>query len=344
MASLAQENERTCNASVLPVIKNRVASKDFRILRIEEYNMLESSQYTVKQLKEIARAYSLRLSGKREELVSRIYNYFVRSNSAKIIQNAWRRYVVRECSKLRGPGVIYRSRCINETDFFTMSALSDISINDFVSYKCPIDGKVYGFDINSLIRLIEQKNACNPYTRELLPSNLSYNVNRLKRLFNVTNDCIKTQPAEIEPTEIDVITPEKALEFSAINVFHAIDELGNITNYDWFWSLGRIQLIRFIREIADIWGYRAQLPTDMKLQVCPPDGNPFAQLGLQTLTSRSRIELQKSSIEVINRMVTHGVDESARSLGANYVLCALTLVSAPAASAFPWLYDAVAGL
>ena len=220
-----------------------------------------------------------------------------------------------------------------------MEDLADVPASAFVSYQCPVDGKVYGFDIGSLERLLDEQGTCNPYTREPLPRGLAGDLTRLRRLLSATGD---TSP--VGPAAPGVVSPEKALEFAAIAVFHSIDALGNISNYDWFWSLRRVQLIRFIRELADIWVYRAQLPTSIKRQVCPPDGNPFAGTGMQLLPALDIHDLRRSGLGVMSRMVTKGVDESARSLGANYVLCALTLVSPPAASAFPWLYDAVAGM
>jgi hypothetical protein len=322
-----------------PKPKRRVPSGEFRIIGVDEYDLLKTLSYTVKQLKEIARAYSLRVSGARAELQARIYGHLRDSSSARAIQRCWRGYIARTCARLRGPGLMRRSDCINETDFFSMAPLVDVPADAFASYRCPVDGKVYGFDIVSLERLLAQKGACNPYTREPLPEGLVKDLGRLRRLLAAGGGT--ASPSSAPP---DVIDPDKALEFSAISVFHAIDELGNISNYDWFWALRRVQLIRFIREMADIWGYRAQLPASTKRQVCPPEGNPFLGIGLQYLPALQMHDLRRAGLEVMDRMVTLGVDESARSLGANYVLCALTLVSPPAASAFPWLYDAVAGV
>ena len=38
-----------------------------------------------------------------------------------------------------------------------------------------------------------------------------------------------------------------------LDVFQAIDNLGHYTNEDWFTNLNRIDLIRFIRELSDIY-------------------------------------------------------------------------------------------
>jgi hypothetical protein len=46
-------------------------------------------------------------------------------------------------------------------------------------------------------------------------------------------------------------------------------------------------------------------------------------------------------LEVLEKMVNTGANRDSKCLGAYYVLGALTLVSTDAASALPWLYQAV---
>ena len=50
-----------------------------------------------------------------------------------------------------------------------------------------------------------------------------------------------------------------------LELFQYMDELGNYTDCKWFTSLNRTQLIKFVRELMDIWEYRAQLD-DMMLK------------------------------------------------------------------------------
>ena len=127
-----------------------------------------------------------------------------------------------------------------------------------------------------------------------------------------------------------------------ISLFQYIDSLGNLTDHTWFWNLGRINLIRFLRELTDIWSYRAQLSEEVKRQIVPPMGNPFRQVDIRTLPALSMIRLRENALNIIERLVTYGIDSSSKSLGAIYVLSALTLVSEPAANTLPWLYDSVA--
>jgi hypothetical protein len=53
-------------------------------------------------------------------------------------------------------------------------------------------------------------------------------------------------------------------------------------------------------------------------------------------------QIKRIALNIIETMVKQGATESNRSLGANYVLCALTLVSPEAAESLPWLYQSVA--
>ena len=51
----------------------------------------------------------------------------------------------------------------------------------------------------------------------------------------------------------------------------AVDSLGNYSDVNWFLKLSKRQLIRYIRELHDIWNYRAQLTSEIKLKICFPD-------------------------------------------------------------------------
>jgi hypothetical protein len=46
-------------------------------------------------------------------------------------------------------------------------------------------------------------------------------------------------------------------------------------------------------------------------------------------------------LEVLEKLVNTGVDKDSKSLGAYYVLGALTLVNPDAATSLPWLFQSV---
>ena len=61
-----------------------------------------------------------------------------------------------------------------------------------------------------------------------------------------------------------------------------------------------------------------------------------------SLPNYSLETLKRNALTIIEHLVRRGVNENSRALGANYVLCALTLVSSGAANSLPWLYQSVA--
>jgi hypothetical protein len=71
--------------------------------------------------------------------------------------------------------------------------------------------------------------------------------------------------------------------------------------------------------------------------------DPFINLGImQTNMMNNNYDiLANISLTLIEKMVYSGLEQDSRSLGALYVLTALTLVSPNAAEAMPWLYSSV---
>ena len=89
--------------------------------------------------------------------------------------------------------------------------------------------------------------------------------------------------------------------------------------------------------------YRADLSFTTKREICPPTGDPF--MGINIVNNRyatmSLNDLRIISLNIIEALVTKGINTASKYLGSNYILCALTLVSDDAANAYPWLYESV---
>jgi hypothetical protein len=141
------------------------------------------------------------------------------------------------------------------------------------------------------------------------------------------------------------LSREKQEELFIVDLFQHINTLGNYSDSEWFIALQRSDLIRFIRNIHDIWFYRANLSQEMKEKICPPNGNPFvlhnAHVNLNVLTLLTDPEIRTICVSIIERMVRRGVSREDQCLGAFYVLATLTIVNQDARNAMPWLYEAV---
>lgn len=144
----------------------------------------------------------------------------------------------------------------------------------------------------------------------------------------------------------DVLTPQQRYRQNVLHLFQSINFLGHYSDPDWFLHLTYQQHITFLRELMDIWNYRAELSYNARALIYPPYGNPFPHHITGWLTHQFYAYLTLENIvninmTIIERLTTTAMQESDRCLGANFVLCALTLVSIPAREALPWLYQSV---
>ena len=190
-------------------------------------------------------------------------------------------------------------------------------------------------NINSNIILT---NVQNPFTNIFFSYKILIQLLEYIRLSNLLKISVNLNYEELANLSI-----AKQLEMKILTLFQRMDSLGNYTNIKWFNDLDKYGLILFIRELADIWNYRASLSQEIKREIVPPLGNPFynGDINVINLTQYNFIQIKKYAIFIIDLMVNKGINENSCSLGSYYVLCALTLVSREAAEALPWLYEAV---
>jgi hypothetical protein len=137
------------------------------------------------------------------------------------------------------------------------------------------------------------------------------------------------------------LSQKKIMELKAISLFHKIDSFGHITDVTWFTGLTREMCIKYIKELYDIWNYRAQLSPLVMREIVPPSGNPFMGLQLHLAQNQGEDYLRRTSLKIMELMVKSGYSQDNKALGAYYVLAALTLVSQDAREALPWLYQSV---
>lgn len=319
----------------------KIHNDDFIIPDEKNYNIITKYTYSIKQLKFIAQNYKLKISGIRKELVNRIYTYLRLSYFIIKIQKRFRGIIQRKYINYHGPAFFKRSLCTNETDFFTMDELSSLPYYQFFSFK-DHDGFIYGFDIISLYNLIYksrksgQHDVKNPYNRTLIPSYIFRNISTLIRLSKILNLPIET---EIEQDKT-ILSLQKLVELRSLELFQNIDYLGNYSNSEWFLSLNKVDLIKLMRELCDIWNFRAQLSIEIKRSICPPYGDPFRNFGISYINNENNLFMVKKYIlEVLEKFVNTGIDRDSKSLGCYYVLGALTLVNPNAANSLPWLYQ-----
>jgi hypothetical protein len=323
------------------VIKKTVKINDDKISipTIETYNEITKYNYNVAQLKSFAKHFKLKISGNKNELLIRIYSYLYFSSYIIKIQKVFRGLLANRYKTLHGPACINRKLCTNNTDFITLEPIKEINYHQFLSYK-DTDGFIYGFDIISLHNLYfkSNKEIKNPYNRNVLPDIVFKNLKSILRLSRILKIHINLHFED----DTQNISSEKAIELRALTLFQTIDSFGHITNPQWFLSLNRNQIIKFVRELSDIWNYRAQLSQETKRNICPPNGDPFRNLSMPYIhTEGNMCNVKKVVLEVLEKLVNNGIDADSKNLGTFYVLGALTLVNPIAATSLPWFYESM---
>jgi len=334
---------KTCEKDIIFTNKlEKIDENNISIPTIYNYHIITKYNYNIQQLKTFAKHYKLKISGTKKELLTRIFVFLQLSYYVTKIQKIFRGNLQRQFNKLHGPAFKDIKLCTNDTDFITMENLSELNFNQFFSYK-DVDGFIYGFDIASIYSLIYMKNnskkcSQNPYNRNNIPAEVLINIKILIKIGRILKKNIYLEIQD-DPTSI---SNEKAIELRALSLFQNINALGNYSNSEWFLSLSRHNLIKFVRELTDIWSYRAQLSLEVKNNICPPNGNPFRNLNNPYIHLEPDINnVKKVILEVLEKLVNTGVDADSRALGAYYVLAALTLVNFDASTALPWLFQSV---
>jgi hypothetical protein len=355
-------NFKPCSKTVVP--NNILKSSDFfnKNVNLEKYKITElkdmlkyykttinfskEQTYTSTEIRTIKNKYDFSLNGKKEDLVIRVKTFFIKEKSSILIQSIFRMHLIKKDLKLRGPALKNRKICVNDTDFYSLEPLSNIPTESFFSYKGEGDF-VYGFDLNSIISLIKNNNQdklINPYNRENMIE-IVYNINALIRINNIIRKkqssmsvCSKLNDA----SELLKRAKAKPLNQRINDLFIEIDQLGNYTQSEWFSDLNRQELLRYFRCIYDIWNYRAQLSFDTKRKICPLR-DPFGNLyySFSHFLNFSDDQLKMLCLSIMEQMILTGIDKDHKMLGTFHALTALTIVSSPARSNLPWLFESL---
>jgi hypothetical protein len=319
--------------------KTKMRDDDFILPKLSEYSNLLTINYNIQQLKKISKEYTIRASGNKDELKKRIYNHMYYSYFSNYIQKFVRKIFVKNYIALHGPGFYNRSRCTNDCDFATLDELKSIPYTQFFSFEDE-DKFIYVFDILSIYNLyIKNKTQVqNPFSTKLINKEVFNNMMMFIKYSKMLDIKIN-----IDYDNVEKMNDTKKLEMKILTLFQHMDSLGNYTDMRWLTSLNKYQLVKFLRELADLWHYRANLTQEVKREICPPFGNPFrnVNININSIHNYSHSVIKKSVVTIIEEFITKGINNDSKSLGCYYILCCLTLVNESAAEAMPWLYESV---
>lgn len=304
-------------------------------------NKMVNKKLKVNQLKAIAKSLNLKTTAKKDILLETINEVLKKQYSVIILQKNIRKLIVKEWINLHGPAIKDIKKCNNVTDFLTMEKLTDIPRRNLFSFLDK-KGFIYGFNISSFHLLYKSTRRTNPlfnpYNKELIPKSIINNHFRLIKISKVLNiNLLETESQDININSNESVQ-DRALRRSK-ELFIQIDSLGNYSDYIWFYELDNTQLRIFLRELYDIWNYRANISIQQKREICP-GGNLFLNMQGRIFAENENLaEFQNSILDIIHLLVSSGINSSSKTLGSYYVLGALTMVNHNAANSLPWLYE-----
>jgi hypothetical protein len=240
------------------------------------------------------------------------------------IRRVWSRWLARRA----GPLLWFREESNNPDDFFSADPVKSIPLANIVSFVA--EGKGYIMDIQSAISLIEHATTAkelplNPFNRAPLPALF------LKRIAMRTKT--KKAWAVLQP-----MSEAQKLVLATTDVFRLIEDLGYYTDPSWFVELTRLQLQRFYIELADIWFHRAALTPQDRHRIVPGPRGPFG-VPVTTAMIMQQKALRPLLLNTCRELVSVAENRADRQLGVMYLLGSLSIVSAGAGVAYPWLVD-----
>lgn len=344
MDNIQKKCMNTLSELAIPKKQEKISDYNLIIPTRENIELLYKYNYNKEQLKQFAKHYKLKISGNKKELISRIFCHLTLSTHATKIQKLIRGKLVRKYIEMHGPALFNRSLCVNDCDFFTMDKLATLPYTQFFSFR-DNDGFIYGFDMMSIHELLKQMNSekethvKNPYNRNAIPNHIISNLKKIIKMSKILRINLQLETSD----NSSELSPKKNLELRILSLFQTMDSLGNYSNPTWFSGLNRGQLILFVRELVDIWNYRAQITNEVKRSICPPNGDPFRNLNINYIYNEPNLDgIKLYILEILEKLVTTGVNQDSKTLGSYYTLGALTIISPSAASALPWLYQTFA--
>ena len=244
-------------------IDEPILNTNLKVLIVEEDYLKDATlkQFNDNSIKYSCKKYNLIKSKDINLLINNLQIFFKNiikykkyEDQIKLLQRNIKIYLNNKKNILRGPAVLKRELCNNSEDFLSFESVIDIPFEDFISFKDD-DNFIYGFNINSFDKLIENK-MTNPYNRKPIPEIAIKNLKSILKSKKISKE-----------NELSHLTSKQKLRHRVLKVFQEIDNLGVYaggTDITWFLDLSIDSLKSYYKLLEDIWNYRANLTNTQK--------------------------------------------------------------------------------
>jgi hypothetical protein len=312
-------------------------NKDITLELYNENKFKNKKQfYYINDIKKTLIKYGIKSKGKKKELETNLWSYFDYLNTYnkhidKIIclQRCIKKFRNKIKIKNQGIGILDKSKCKNQEDFYTLDSVYDLDDIYFFSYEK--DTHIFFFDIRSFKKLLKN-DRLNPYNREKIPKHAIYAYNnRIKycKKYNIT----------LETIEEPKLSEEQEFNNNVLNIFQKIDLL-NVTaggtDHSWFTNLNLLELKICYKTLEDIWNYRAELSATKKYDIVK-DTPMFSIYVKDIYTITNKRKLQYIILTEMDKLISLADNTDDKRTGAYFILTALVEISSQCMEALPWL-------
>lgn len=243
--------------------------------------------------------------------------YYSNQTFIILIQSVFRRWLVQR-----------RKKCVNDTDILTFISKYEIPEKYFYIFYDNVTKKKYGYDIRTLMEIINSEYQSCPYTfRNFTDYEKNMINNHVAKLINAGIDL---------KIEKKVLSFEEETEMKIKDVFYQINMLDNYTNHIWFKDLSLFKLMELYIKMEDIWNYRSSMSMESKQKIVG-NGVVFNIPPGIIKYQKSKLKLQNVILDEFLRMINEGINRDEKKLGAILILTGLVEVSPDAADALPHL-------
>jgi len=237
-------------------------------------------------------------------------------------------YVINIQKMIRGWIIRKKTNCSNQTDILTFDTLYNIPYPYFYVFCDKITNKSYGYDIRTLIQIVESNYVSCPYTFRNFTDEEIISIKIHKTYLENKGYTMKLDKV--------VLTPEEEINMKIKDLFYQINMLDNYTDPEWFKALNINQLISLYSKMEDIWNYRTQMTIESKMNIVQ-NGIAF-DIPLTAIRScKNKMKLQNILLDEFYRIINEGVNREEKKLGAILILSGLVEVSHDASYALPHL-------
>jgi hypothetical protein len=166
------------------------------------------------------------------------------AEKVNLIIKVWKGYNLRKQLELAGPGVLNRKVCSNTEELYTLFEMKEIHPLDYFGFEQ--DGKVYGFDVRTIISCLHEKfNSTNPFNRQAFPIEARIRLRqiygyRYRNKLSLLHEAVSNQSFE------------QVIRGKWLQLCQIMEENGFFSmNPNIFLSLNKIQLYVFLNMICN---------------------------------------------------------------------------------------------